>query len=234
MGKLYVVSTPIGNLEDVTLRAIKILSSIKLLVCEDTRKTGWLLKNLKIENRPELISYFEGNEIKKIPLIINWLLQNQDVALVTNAGTPTISDPGFKLVREAVANQIEVISIPGPSALSAALSVSGLPTDKFLFLGFLPKKAGKRQKILTGLKAILEIMSLTVIIYESPFRLLKTLEELMTIFGDIEMVVCRELTKIFEEKKRGKISDLKNYFQKKAIKGEITLLFNFKEQLQGS
>lgn len=234
MGKLYIVSTPIGNLGDITLRAIEILSSIKLVACEDTRKTGWLLKNLNIENRPELISFFEGNEIKKIPLIINWLLQNQDVALVTNAGTPTISDPGFKLVREALVNQIEVISIPGPSALTASLSVAGLPTDKFLFIGFLPKKAGKRQKILQDLKLILKIMDSTVIIYESPFRLLKTFEELKNNFGDIELVVCRELTKVFEEKKRGKIAELMKYFQEKAIKGEITLLFNLKEQLQGS
>jgi len=220
LGKLCLVATPIGNLKDITLRAIDILSSVDVIVCEDTRKTGLLLKKLEIDNNPQLLSYYEENEAGRIPQIISLLKLGKNVALVSNAGTPTISDPGFKLVRECIKENINVEAIPGASAVLSALIVSGLPTDKFIFLGFLPKKEGKRKKILEKLEK-----DTTTIIYVSPYRLVKRLEELKSLFGDIEVVVCRELTKMHEEVKRDKISDLLSYFGKKKIKGEITLCF---------
>lgn len=220
MVKLYLISTPIGNLKDITLRAIDILSSVDVIACEDTRKTGLLLKKLEIDNNPQLLSYYEENELKRIPQIISSLRLGKNVALVSNAGTPTISDPGFKLVRECIKENINVEAIPGASAVLSALIVSGLPTDKFIFLGFLPKKEGKRKKILEKLEK-----DTTTIIYVSPYRLVKRLEELKSLFGNIEVVVCRELTKMHEEVKRDKISDLLSYFGKKKIKGEITLCF---------
>ncbi len=220
LGKLCLVATPIGNLKDITLRAIDILSSVDVIACEDTRKTGLLLKKLEIDNNPQLLSYYEENEAGRIPQIISLLKLGKNVALVSNAGTPTISDPGFKLVRECIKENINVEAIPGASAVLSALIVSGLPTDKFIFLGFLPKKEGKRKKILEKLEK-----DTTTIIYVSPYRLVKRLEELKSLFGDIEVVVCRELTKMHEEVKRDKISDLLSYFGKKKIKGEITLCF---------
>lgn len=220
LGKLCLVATPIGNLKDITLRAIDILSYVDVIACEDTRKTGLLLKKLEIDNNPQLLSYYEENEAGRIPQIISLLKLGKNVALVSNAGTPTISDPGFKLVRECIKENINVEAIPGASAVLSALIVSGLPTDKFIFLGFLPKKEGKRKKILEKLEK-----DTTTIIYVSPYRLVKRLEELKSLFGDIEVVVCRELTKMHEEVKRDKISDLLSYFGKKKIKGEITLCF---------
>ena len=218
--KLYLVSTPIGNLKDITLRAIEVLSSVDVIACEDTRKTGLLLQKLEIKTKPQLLSYYEENEQGRIPQIIGFLKQNKSVALVSNAGTPTISDPGYKLVRECLNQGIAVESIPGPSSVLTALTVSGLPTDKFLFLGFLPKKEGKRKTILESLPK-----KTTIIFFESPFRLLKTLKELKEIFGDIDIVICRELTKIFEEIQREKIGDLINHFEQIKPKGELTILF---------
>jgi len=221
MGTLYLVATPIGNMKDITLRAIEVLSSVDIIACEDTRKTGILLEKLEIKNKPQLLSYYEENEQGRIPQIINFLKEGKSVALVSNAGTPTISDPGFKLVRECINQNIPMESIPGPSSVLTALTSSGLPTDKFLFLGFLPKKPGKRQKILLSLPK-----EITIIFFESPFRLLKTLEELKELFGDIEIVICRELTKIYEEVRRGKISESIAHFEKVKPKGEFTLLFH--------
>jgi len=218
--KLYLVSTPIGNLKDITLRAIDVLSSVEIIACEDTRKTGLLLQKLEIKTKPQLLSYYEENEQGRIPQIIGFLKQNKSVALVSNAGTPTISDPGYKLVRECLNQGIAVESIPGPSSILTALTVSGLPTDKFLFLGFLPKKEGKRKTIFENLPK-----KTTIIFFESPFRLLKTLKELKEFFGDIEIVICRELTKIFEEIRREKIGDLINHFEQIKPKGELTILF---------
>jgi len=220
MNKLYLLSTPIGNLKDITLRAIDILSSVDVIACEDTRKTGMLLKKLEIKNNPQLLSYYEENELKRIPQITSLLKSGKNVALVSNAGTPTISDPGFKLVRECLKEGLSIEAIPGVSAILSALVVSGLLTDKFVFLGFLPKKEGKRKKILEKLEK-----DMTTIVYVSPYRLIKRLEELKSLFGDIEVVVCRELTKIHEEVKRDKISDLLSYFGEKKIKGELTLCF---------
>jgi len=219
--KLYLVATPIGNLKDITLRAIEVLSSVDIIACEDTRKTGLLLQRLKIVHKPQLLSYYEENEQGRIPQIINFLKEGKNVALVSNAGMPTISDPGYKLVRECLKQGFLVETIPGASSVLTALTVSGLPTDKFLFLGFLSKKEGKRKTSLESLPK-----KTTIIFFESPFRLLKSLRELKEIFGDMEIVICRELTKIYEEVRREKISQSISYFEKTKPKGEFTLLFN--------
>lgn len=223
MGILYLVSTPIGNLEDITLRAIRLLGEVDLIACEDTRKAGLLLKGIGI-GKKELFSFFEGNEEKRIPQLISFLKEGKKIALITNAGTPLISDPGFKLVRECVRQGIKVESVPGASAVLAALTCSGLPTDKFLFLGYLPKKSGKRLKILQNLAARPQFMTTTVV-YLSPHRLVKELESIKEVFGEIEIVLCRELTKVYEEIRREKISDSLNHFTKTKPKGEFTLVF---------
>lgn len=224
MGSLYIVSTPVGNLEDITLRAKRILSEIDIIACEDTRKTGNLLKQLSLAKK-QLLSYYEENELLRIPQIIQYLKEGKNVALVSNAGTPTISDPGFKLTRECIKEGIKVESVPGASAILTSLVSSGLPTDKFLFLGYLPKKQGKRKKLLQNLSAMYQYMTITTIIFASPHRLTKELEDIKDIFGDIEIVVCRELTKIHEEIRREKISKTIGYFGKVKPKGEFTLLF---------
>lgn len=222
MATLYLVSTPIGNLDDITLRALKILAEVPVIACEDTRKTGQLLNHHQLKRNQELISYFEGNEIARIPLILTKLSEGSDVALVTNAGTPAISDPGFKLVRAALGAGIKVTPIPGPSAFLAALTASDLPTDKFLFLGFLPKKAGHREKFLSqNVKN-----ELTTILYLSPYRIIEELKDLQMIAGDISIILGRELTKIYEEISRGKISEFISRFEKEKPKGEFTLVFN--------
>jgi len=219
--KLYLVATPIGNIKDITLRAIEVLSSVKIIACEDTRKTGLFLEKLEIKNKPQLISYYEENEQGRIPQIINFLKNDKNIALVSNAGTPTISDPGYKLIRECIKENILIESIPGSSSFLTALTSSGLPTDKFLFLGFLSKKEGRRKTILESLPK-----KTTIIFFESPFRLLKILNELKNIYGDIEIVICRELTKIYEEIKRGNINQLIIHFEKNKPRGEFVLLFN--------
>lgn len=222
MASLYIVSTPIGNLEDITLRALKILAQVPVIACEDTRKTGQLLAHFSLRKNQELISFFEGNEVTRTPQIISKLLAGQDIALVCNSGTPTISDPGFKLVRAAIQAGIKVIPVPGPSAFLAALVVSGLPTNKFLFLGFLPKKPGHRKKFLQEtIKP-----NLTTIIYLSPHRLTEELKDIQELIKDQEVTLCRELTKVFEETKREKISNLIAHFEKNKSKGEFTLIFN--------
>lgn len=227
MSKLYLVSTPIGNLEDISLRAINILSQVDIIACEDTRKTGLLLKRIKVKNRPKLISFYEENEIQRIPQLVQLIKQGNEVALVSNSGTPTIADPGFKLVRECLRQKIEVIPIPGASAVLAGLVASGLATDKFLFLGFLPKKEGKKEKILNESKKI--PWPITLIVYESPYRLIKTLELFKKIFGNQEIVICRELTKLHQEIRREKISESLDHFQEKKPKGEITLLIRINQ-----
>ena len=234
MATLFIVSTPIGNLEDVSLRAIRILSSVDIIACEDTRKTGLLLKkisqflNFSISDprsKPRFLSYFEHNEGRRIPQIVSLLRQGKDVALVSSAGTPTISDPGFKLVRECIKEGIKVEAIPGASATLTALVSSGLPTDKFLFLGFLPKKKGKRKKLLHCLVSMNQFINTTIIFFESAQRLTQTLKEMEGIFGNIEVVVCRELTKMHEEIKRGKITEIIQFYEQGKLKGEITVLF---------
>lgn len=219
MGTLYIVATPIGNLKDITLRAIEVLKAVDLVLCEDTRVTGKLLANFDISKK--LLAVNDFNEERKVIEVISYLKRGMSLAILSDAGTPLVSDPGFKVVRAVIAKGIRVEAIPGPTAAIAALCVSGLPTDKFLFLGFLPKKDGKRVQMLEKTKSALGIMKSTVIIYESPFRVLKTLEQIKEVFGDIDVVVCRELTKLHEDVLRGKISEL---IAKIEPKGEFVIL----------
>jgi len=221
-GTLYVVSTPIGNLEDITLRALRILKDVDLIAAEDTRRTGLLLKHFGIQT--SLTSYFEGNELKKRDFILSKLKQGDQIALVSDAGTPGISDPGFRLIRLAIENQIPVVPIPGPSAVITALSAAGLPTDAFLFKGFLPHKSKKRRDLLKQLQESRE----TIIFYESPHRIVETLKDILEILGDREMVLTRELTKVYEEIVRGKVSDTLNQAGDRTLKGEITLVISGK------
>lgn len=239
MGILYVVATPIGNLQDISKRAITTLSSVDAIACEDTRRAGILLQqlNISVETRftsvngkkPQLISYYEQNELQRIPQIITALKNGLSVALISDSGTPTISDPGFKLVRECIREDITVESIPGPSSVITALVVSGLPTDKFLFLGFLPRKSGHRIKMLQNISLIVQTVKLTVIFFEAPHRLIGTLEEMQKAYGDINIVICRELTKVHEEIRREAISESIQHFSKIKPKGEVTVLFNLGE-----
>ncbi|MBI2327454.1 16S rRNA (cytidine(1402)-2'-O)-methyltransferase [Candidatus Curtissbacteria bacterium] len=227
MGTLFIVATPIGNLKDITFRAALVLKDVDYVLCEDTRISGRLLFDLKIEKQKIVFNDF--NEESKIAGIVGDLKSGKDIALVSDAGTPLISDPGYKLVRECISRGIKVEAIPGPSAVIAALTVSGLPPDKFLFLGYLPKKDGKRMKFLKDLFTILHSMEdkhfrTTVIFYESPYRLVDMLNDVLEIFGDIDIIVCRELTKIHEEVRREKISESIKHFSEVNPKGEFTVL----------
>ncbi len=219
-GTLYIVSTPIGNLEDFSLRALRILKEVDLIAAEDTRHTGLLLKHFGIQT--PLTSYFQGNELKKKESILFQLRQGRRVALVSDAGTPGISDPGFSLIQTAIANQIPIVPIPGPSAAVAALSVSGLPTDAFLFRGFFPHKSKKKRDWLNELKEVRE----TLIFYESPHRISETLKDIFDILGDRQMVLTRELTKVYEEILRGKVSEVRAQIGERQLKGEITLVIS--------
>lgn len=218
MPKLFLVPTPIGNLEDITLRAIRILKEVDVILAEDTRKTGNLLKHYQINNT--LRSHHQHNEHKSIENIIQQLLDGIVMALVTDAGTPAISDPGFLLVRECLNANIEVECLPGATALIPALVHSGLPSDRFIFEGFLPLKKGRKAKLL-----LLANQVHTMIFYESPHRLLKTLEQFKTTFGvNRHISVSRELTKLHEENVRGTIEKVLEHFKEKNIKGEIVII----------
>lgn len=216
--QLYLVPTPIGNLDDITYRAVKIMQTVDIILAEDTRKTGILLKHLQI-SKP-LQSYHIFNEHHTVLKIIEKLKAGEKIALVSDAGTPSISDPGFLLVREALKNEIILECLPGATAFVPALVKSGLPSDKFVFEGFLPHKKGRKTRL-----EFLQNESRTMIFYESPHRLLKALEEFSQYFGEQRQAsVSRELTKIFEETINGTLLELLTYFKEKNIKGEIVMI----------
>jgi 16S rRNA (cytidine1402-2'-O)-methyltransferase len=217
-GTLYLVATPIGNLEDITLRALRVLKECEVVAAEDTRRTGQLLKHFGI-SKP-LLSYFQFNEAKRSEEIIERLRRGEKVALATDAGSPGISDPGERVVKAAIAAGFRVESVPGACALVAALTASGLPTDEFHFIGFLPHKSGQRRNKLESLKGIAG----TLVLYESPYRIEKLLVELSEVFPDRTIVLARELTKKFEEYLRGQPAELLAIAQQRSLKGEFVVM----------
>lgn len=218
---LYIVSTPIGNLKDITLRAIDTLKQSDIILAEDTRRTFILLNHYNIKNK-RLISFNDNNKENKTPQIINELKQNKTIALVSDSGTPGISDPGFYLIREAIKNNIEIIPIPGPTALIPALISSGFPTDSFEFYGFIPKKEKAKKDLLKKIKQ----SNMTTILYESPYRLVKTLKTMQEIIPNKQICIARELTKHFEEFIRGTTKEIYEKLKNKTIKGEITIIIS--------
>lgn len=218
MGVLYVVATPIGNLEDITLRALRVLREVQLIAAEDTRTTAKLLTRYDIHT--PMISFFEHNELVRLEEILR-TLKTQDVALVSEAGMPTISDPGYRLVQAVIAAGIPVQVVPGPSAVLAALAISGLPTDSFVFLGFLPRRRPARQRVLASIRA----EPRTIVCFEAPHRLLAALEDIYSICGDRQLVVACELTKKYEEVWRGTVHDALAHFRQSTPRGEFTLVF---------
>lgn len=225
MGTLYLVATPIGNLEDMSPRAVRILKEASLIAAEDTRHTGKLLKYFEIET--PITSYFEHNKLNKLDFILE-KLSSGDVALVSDAGTPAINDPGYELVRAALASGFDVKPVPGPSAPLAALTVSGLPTDAFLYLGYLPHKTSERHKVLGQV----ENLSYTLIFLESPYRVVESLEDLLSVLGDRRICVAREMTKMFEEYWRGTVSGAVAYFKSQPARGEFTLVVEGKPKAE--
>ena len=220
-GTLYLVATPIGNLADITHRALQVLSDVDLIACEDTRHTHKLLNHYGISTKT--ISYHEHNEQQRATELIDRLKQGSNIAVVSDAGTPSISDPGFRLVRAAIENEISIVPVPGPSALITALIAAGLPTDEFFFAGFLPSRTSARR---TRLKELQSVPG-TLIFYEAPHRLAATLKDAYEILGEREAVVARELTKLHEEIRRGLLSKLAtDYTEKTDIRGEIVVLID--------
>lgn len=218
VGTLYVAATPIGNLEDFTFRAVRILQEVDLIACEDTRHTRYLLTHYGIST--PLVSYHEHNEQRRAPELLKHLQGGKSLALVSDAGTPVLSDPGYTLVQMAIDAGIPVVPIPGPSAITVALSVAGLPTDRFLFLGFLPRKAGERRR------ALQEVAGLpyTLVLFEAPHRIEQTLLDAQAVLGNRHLVLMRELTKKFEEIVRGAVSDVLERIRLAPPRGEITLV----------
>lgn len=222
-GKLYLVPTPIGNLEDITLRAIRILKEADILLAEDTRTSAPLLKHFGIEKK--VYSHHQHNEHQSAGEVVRFMKEGKNVALISDAGTPAISDPGFFLVREALKNELQVECLPGATAFVPALVNSGFPTDKFCFEGFLPIKKGRQTRY-----KILAEEERTIIFYESPHRLMKTLEEMSVYFGaNRQISVSRELTKMFEETVRGTVEEVKTYFETHPVKGEFVICVKGKE-----
>ncbi len=221
---LYVVSTPIGNLGDITLRAREVLSRADIVACEDTRRTGLLLVRLGL--RAKLISYHEYNKLRRTPEILAMLREGRRVALVTDAGTPGISDPGFYLIRAAIEEGYRVIPIPGASALLAALVISGLPANRFAFEGFLPKREGRRRKRLAALAA----EERTMVFYESAHRVQRLLAEMLELWGERKVVVARELTKKFEEVMRGSLGEVLGRLEARKLKGETVIVVSGREE----
>lgn len=220
---LYIVATPIGNLKDITMRALEILESVDGIICEDTRRTGLLLNHYQIKKPLLILNDF--NEAKQIDIVIETLQGGKNLALVSDAGTPLISDPGFKLIRECIAKNLEIDSLPGASSVITALTLSGLPSDKFTFLGYLPEKPGHRKDLLESLRSHLEGAKLntTYIIFVAPHKLLRTLGDMKEVYGDIEITLAHELTKIHQSVGSKKINQ---WLQElKTPKGEYILLF---------
>jgi len=231
MSKLYLIPTPIGNLEDITLRALRLLKEVDVILAEDTRTSGNLLRHYSIENK--LMAHHQHNEHKTVEMIKARIANGETMALISDAGTPGISDPGFLLVRECIKEGIPVECLPGPTAFVPALVSSGLPCDTFCFEGFLPQKKGRLTKLLR-----LKEETRTMVFYESPHRLVKALEQFSEHFGETRRAsVSRELTKMFEETKRGTVKELAEYFSSKTVKGEIVIIvegFNSKQNEEES
>ena len=222
--KLYLIPTPIGNLEDITLRAIRMLKEVDVILAEDTRTTGKLLHHLGIQKK--MISHHLHNEHDTVQKVVEMIKAGEKVALVSDAGTPSVSDPGFLLVRECLRNDIEVECLPGPTAFVPALVNSGLPSERFCFEGFLPQKKGRQSKLQN-----LKDEERTMIFYESPFRLVKALQQFAEVFGaERRASVSRELSKMFEENKRGTLQELAEYFSQKEVKGEIVIVVEGKRE----
>lgn len=220
-GVLYVVATPIGNLEDITYRAVRILKEVDLIICEDTRHSRILFNKYEIRNN--YISYHQHSKVVKTDFIIKSLKDGKNIAMISDAGTPGVCDPGEKLIEEAVLNEIQIVPIPGPSALAAVISITGFSTDSFLFLGFLPKKKGRS----TLLKKIKELshdkLYETIMLYVSPYQTVRTINDLYDNLGEKQVVIAREITKKFEELYRGNLSEASEYFTKHQPKGEFVV-----------
>jgi 16S rRNA (cytidine1402-2'-O)-methyltransferase len=223
MSKLYLVATPIGNLGDMSHRAVEVLQAVDFVICEDTRKSKVLLTHYAVQK--PLTPLFLGNEKTKSLKIADRIAQGSSAALITDAGTPNISDPGYRLVEACLGKDIEVVSVPGPCALTSALSMSGLPTHSFVFEGFLPPKSGAR---LRKIKEWMEL-SRTIVFYESPHRVLKVLEEIKSVYGNVHLVIAREMTKKFEENRRALITDHISHFSSHPPKGEFVILLGAKK-----
>lgn len=220
MGKLYIVPTPVGNLEDITLRAIRILKEVNLILAEDTRTSGFLLKHFDIRNQMQ--SYHKFNEHKSVFHIIEKLKHGEDIALISDAGTPGISDPGFLIVRECIKNEIEVDCLPGATAFVPALINAGIPSDRFCFEGFLPIKKGRTTRLQE-----LATEKRTIIIYESPYRVIKTLTQCIEYFGESRYVsISREISKLHEETVRGNLTDVLEHFKQHEPKGEFVIIIS--------
>ena len=224
MAKLYIVSTPIGNLDDITVRAIQVLQSVDLILCEDTRRSKKLLSHFNIKS--QLRSHHKFNEHKEVSIITQKIKDGINVALISDAGTPGISDPGFLIVRTCIKNNVEVECLPGATALIPALVISGISADKFVFEGFLPVKKGRQARI-----SALSLETRTMIFYESPHKLLKTLNDFKNVFGsETKVSVSREITKLYEETNRGTLQDLIELYSHKKPKGEYVIILNGKEK----
>lgn len=220
---LYIIPTPIGNLKDITLRALEVLKEVDGIICEDSRRTSLLLNHYKIQKPLLVLNDF--NEARTFPQIIEKLKQGHKLALVSDAGTPLISDPGYKLIRECISENLEIDSLPGPSSVITALTLSGLPPDKFLFLGYPPEKSGKRKKFFEEAKGLGKITPMTFIAFVAPFKLLRTLGEMQEILGDIDITLAKELTKIYQKIETKKITQWLELLKRQNPKGEFVLLF---------